>query len=176
MSNSWSTIKRARTLGLRHPDAPASVKAIAMHLASYAEGSTGTRIYPGVARLVEESGFAKSTVDLAIKWLRDHGEIRQDKAGRRGSAACFTYLGLHLAPDRSVAGSTPAPDLRDHSARPATTHQPIEALTGSGLKSSPPSVVQAGIANPGCPLHPEAINECPECRALYGLESNLEGE
>lgn len=110
--STWSTLQRARSLGERHPDAPATVKALALYLASYARGTNGTGIYPGLETTMRETGFSKSVIARGIAWLVEHGELRRDNAGRRGSRASFTYLGVGLpngeASDPESAQPVPA--------------------------------------------------------------------
>ena len=90
--NAFATIRRARSLKERHPDAPPSVALVALVMATYADGRTGTSIRPGYERVAEQTGLYIGTVKDAVRWLEARGELRRDKEGHRGSAACFTFL------------------------------------------------------------------------------------
>lgn len=107
--DTFATIRRARALRERHPDAPPSVCAVALLLGTYADGRTGAMIRPGFARVAEETGLHVDTVRDAIRWLEAKGELRRDKEGHRGSAACFTYLGVagDVAPEATASPEAP---------------------------------------------------------------------
>jgi hypothetical protein len=121
-NDAFATIRRARSLLERHPDAPASAAHVALVMATFANGRTGTSIRPGLARVEELTGLDRRTVQRAVRWLEQRRELRRDKEARRGSAACFTWVGgmgrrdTALTPD----GAAPARD----GAAPGTTHQP----------------------------------------------------
>lgn len=93
MSNAFATVKAARSVGRRHPDVPAYVAAVAQCLASYGDGRSGTMIRPSLKRVAEDLGMSLSQVQRAVRWLESRNELRRDKTGWRGSAACFTWLG-----------------------------------------------------------------------------------
>jgi hypothetical protein len=109
MSNAFSTINAARAVRERHPDARPSTVHVAITMATFANGRTGTSIRPGVANLATLTGLHPDTVQGAIQWLVARGELRRDKAGHRGSAACFTWVGgMH-------GSETPAIERKDGS-------------------------------------------------------------
>lgn len=60
-----------------------TTKAIAMFVADYADYQTGEDVYPGIARLVVETGASHSTVERALAKLRKLGLIRMTKRGNR---------------------------------------------------------------------------------------------
>jgi hypothetical protein len=91
--NVFETTRAVRGLPRRHPDAPPSVVLVAYAMASYADGATGTNIRPGVARLASDTGLHPRTVEYSISWLVERGEVRRDKAGHRGNAASFSWVG-----------------------------------------------------------------------------------
>jgi DNA-binding transcriptional ArsR family regulator len=73
----WERIIRRARLG-----APA--KAVALAMATYADGD-GSRVYPGIARLVAVTELSDRSVRGALKKLRDLGLIeRTYKGGHRG--------------------------------------------------------------------------------------------
>lgn len=98
-TNTFATIRAARSLLERHPGAPTSAVHVALVMATFANGRTGTSIRPGEAAVASLTGLHPDTVKRAISWLVEHGELRRDKPGFRGSAACFTYVGGMQGPD-----------------------------------------------------------------------------
>jgi hypothetical protein len=92
-TDAFATIRRARSLRERQPDAPASTVLVALVLATYANGRTGTNIRPGLELVADLTGVTLRQVRRHVAWLEERGELRRDKEGHRGSAACFTYLG-----------------------------------------------------------------------------------
>jgi hypothetical protein len=154
--NAYTTMQRARSLRERQPDASPSHVAIAVIMASFADGPTGTSIRPGVDRVAELTGLTLRTVQRGIRWLEERGELRRDKNGWRGSAACFTWLGG--APEKGVTeaalseqkGVTESRKGR-HSRRP-TTHTPQQP---------------SGLPGPRDGAAPQ-IGEQGECAACAG--------
>ena len=65
-TDALATIRAARALRERHPDAPPSVAAVALVLASFANGSTGTSIRPGFGRVADCTGLNVQTVKRAV--------------------------------------------------------------------------------------------------------------
>lgn len=91
--HTYTTIRKARTLRERHPDASASIAHVALVMATFANGPSGTMIRPTLKTVADLTGLHHKTVQDAVKWLEEQGELRRDKQGWRGSAACFTYVG-----------------------------------------------------------------------------------
>lgn len=120
--NAYTTMQAARALRERQPEASPSHVTIALALASFADGPTGTSIRPGYARLAEVTGLHRDTVKDGVRWLVERGELRRDKTGWRGSAACVTWLG-------GMGGSDTTPsDVKGGS----------QAAIGRGLTPPPP--------------------------------------
>ncbi len=134
-TDAFATIRRARSLLGRHPDAPPSVAHVALVMATFANGRTGTSIRPGYGRVAELTGLHPQTVKRAVKWLVAHQELRRDKAAHPGSTACFTWVGGMEVPETPpIMG---VPEVADGGAS-RTTHQPNQPSP-----SSPPGS-QAG--------------------------------
>jgi hypothetical protein len=150
--HAFATIRAARTLRERHPDAPPSAAHVALAMATYANGRTGTSIRPGVANLVEDTGLHPDTVQRAIQWLVRREELRRDKAGHRGSAACFTWVGGMGGPD--TFGAKHGADAAKARATDPT-HQPNQPHP-----SGPP-------APPGGPPGGQSTT-CAECGGPLG--------
>jgi hypothetical protein len=94
------------------------VRHVALVLATFANGKTGTSIRPGHELVAERTGFHLDTVRDAIRWLKERGELREDKPGHRGSAACYTWLG------GMVGADTPPIDgkVGSHAAKGGVSH------------------------------------------------------
>lgn len=133
-TDAFATIRRARTLRERHPDAPASAVLVALVLASYANGKSGTSIRPGLERVAEETGLALSSVRRHVAWLENRGELRRDKQGHRGSAACFTYVGgkALTSEPHSEKGARQEHERRS----PVSPHQPDQPTPSEPSGSS----------------------------------------
>lgn len=171
--NAYTTMQRARSLRERHPDASPSHVAIALALATFADGPTGTMIRPGHARLAGITGLDPRTVRRAVRWLEERGEVWRVREGRRGSAACFTY---RLHDDGGKGGLMPpkhtfrGPQSPDRGAS-GTPHQ-LHPSDPSGL----PGPRDGEAPHPGklekcsvC-LRRRALNEdgqCPDCAAVW---------
>lgn len=109
--HAYTVINAARDLTQRHPGISPSVAQVAAALATYADPQTGGRIFPGNDNLVRITSLHKSTVRAAIKELLALGEIHLDKPGRRGSAACYTWLGgMGRAEPEAEPAAAPEPD------------------------------------------------------------------
>lgn len=117
-TDAFATIRRARSLRQRHPDASPAVSLVALHAATYADGHNGTRIWPGHERIARETGLNRQTVQKSIRWLRQRGELRLDKAGRRGSASAYTYMGVGLPDDVKAVQEAPPNSKGVHEAPP----------------------------------------------------------
>jgi hypothetical protein len=168
--DAFATIRRARSLRERHPDAPLSVIAIAQNLATYADGRTGTNIRPGHERIAEQTGLHSNTVRLGIRWLEDRGEIRCDKPGHRGSAACYTFLGIGDTPASDGGnGDTPASEWDNPASRAPTnqTSQHPSGLPGPrGGEAPHPGKQTVFTCAAGCGATVEMAHEwCPTCWA-----------
>ena len=175
MNNAFSTINAAKKLKERHPDAPASVAFIGLVMATFANGKTGTGIRPGVERLAELTGYHTDTVQDAIEWLVARGELRRDKKGYRGSAACFTWVGgmqgPHTPAIRGMQGShTPNAGVSDPSHLPNLdleqlkhedrTHK-TDMRTRSSEKHVNRTCIEDGCGNTTRPWH----STCDPCLA-----------
>lgn len=99
-----------RTKGAR-PELTQGVRILAPVLASYADTSTGQRVYPSTATLAEASDLAESTVNAAKKVLEREGWIVRtraggghvgDTAGYRLAVPAWLWVQVH--------GKLPAPD------------------------------------------------------------------
>ena len=161
-TDAFATIRRARTLRERHPDAPPSAVLVALTLATYADGRTGTSIRPGFERIMEDTGLGRTAVKSAVRWLESRDELRRDKQARRGSAACFTFLGVG---EQWGSLSDPHSTNRGHSAANGghsdTPHQPDQPIP-PGLPG-PPGGSKDGKQ---CRKHPTVElfqGECWEC-------------
>jgi hypothetical protein len=134
--NAFATIDAARSLRQRHPDVKPSVYTVALVLSSFADGKTGRSIRPGVGRLVELTGFHSDTVQDAIEWLVARGELRRDKKGFRGSAACFTWVG-------GMEGShTPA--IEDGAGMQGSETPTTSKGVGEAPETSRPAILRPG--------------------------------
>lgn len=172
MSNAFDTIKAARALRERHPDAAPSAVNVGLVMATFANGRSGTSIRPGHELIAEITGLHLDTVRDAIRWLKDRGELREDKAGHRGSAACYTWLGGMVGSDtpplEGMVGSHTGNDGVSH-----PTHQPDHLLP-----SGPPGPRggRPGEAGRRCRKHPAnelGDGDCWECdyeawKAVHG--------
>jgi hypothetical protein len=155
-TDAFATLRRARTIGLRHPKVSAAAALVALHLATYADGKTGTRIYPGNDRIARETGLNERTVRRAITWLCQNGELRRDKPGARGSAACFSYvggLGGLLRPDSGRIDPPTNPSNQEQDSLTESTESGGHAASETH-RSSP-----AGSAT----SHPEELFRCLDC-------------
>jgi hypothetical protein len=168
--NAYTTMQRARSLRERQPDASPSVVALALLLASYADGPTGTSIRPGLIALIEQSGLDRRTVQRGIRWLEDCGELRRDKQGHRGSAACFTWIG------KGVTDAALSEQIGRHEGRKGChSHRPTNQTPQN------PSGVPGPRAGERCRKHPEVElykGECVQCEheeyvATHGRMSDL---
>lgn len=75
---------------IRRVSMPPTVKLMALTLATYAD-IDGTRIRPGVERLVRVTGTSLATVKRALSWLREHGLIDRVKQGNRWAKQADEY-------------------------------------------------------------------------------------
>jgi hypothetical protein len=161
MSNAFSTINAALSLHERHPDAPPSVRHVGLAMATFANGKTGTSIRPGVARLVSLTGLHSDTVQDAVEWLVERGELRRDKRGHRRSAACFTWIGGMRGSD------TPAIDgmQGSHTANAGVSHP-------HHLPNQHPSGLEGPRRGKRCGKHPDVELYKGECWACERDEYN----
>jgi hypothetical protein len=177
--NAFTTIQRARSLRTRHPEARPSVCHVALVMATYANGKTGASIRPGVARLVESTGLHRDTVQDAIEWLVKHDELRRDKPGHRGSAACFTYVGGKVESDTPPFEGMEGRHTGNAGVSDPYTNQinqPPPGLPG------PPGVAEAGESREDGP-HEEWPAEkqaasacCVEGCGLAGIVNNFDDQ
>lgn len=93
----WTDVVRRARLG-------STQKVVAMMLANYADAD-GSRVYPGIARLVFECELTYSTIKTALRKLRQAGLI--EKVGRRGDADEYRLI-LHEDLLERVSVPTPA--------------------------------------------------------------------
>lgn len=93
----WTDVVRRARLG-------PTQKVVAMMLANYADAD-GSRVYPGIARLVFECELTYSTIKTALRELRRVGLI--EKVGRRGDADEYRLI-LHEDLLERVTVPTPA--------------------------------------------------------------------
>jgi hypothetical protein len=163
--NAYTTMQRARALRERHPDAAPSHIATALLMASFADGPSGTSIRPGLDKVADLTGLHRETVKRAVRWLEARGELRRDKQGHRGSAACFTWIGGTEPPAPSPVDAKGMPHMAIGDAS-GITHQ-SHHLDPSGLPGPQPGT---------CPKHREIElyrGECVRCEhdeyvATYG--------
>lgn len=111
--NAYTTMRAARTLRERHADASPSHVAVALAMATFADGATGTMIRPGYRRVADITGLHADTVRRAIGWLVERGELRRDKDAWRGSAACFTWVGGMVGSDTPPLDGKVGPQTRN---------------------------------------------------------------
>lgn len=69
---------------------PAPVKGTALLLATYADAD-GSRIFPGIARLIRVSGKSDRQVRRDIQWLTEHGLLLTVFHGNRHAGQCKVY-------------------------------------------------------------------------------------
>jgi hypothetical protein len=167
--NAYTTMQRARSLRERHPDASPSHVAIALALASFADGPTGTSIRPGYDRIAEITGLNVQTVHRRIRWLVKRGELRRDKKGWRGSAACFTWVGGMVVPQAPPLDGMVVPHVRNGGAS-GTTHQshPSEpsGLPGPRDGESPhPGWMECSICRKRAELNADGL--CAKCQEVW---------
>jgi hypothetical protein len=150
--NAYTTVQRARSLRERQPDASPSHVAIAVIMATFADGPTGSMIRPGYARVASLTGLHADTVRRAIHWLVERGELRRDKDAWRGSAACFTYTGgapVKVGPDTPPFDGKAGPETRNGGASHHT--HPSHPLEPSGPPGPrPEEASQAGKQQETC--------------------------
>jgi hypothetical protein len=91
--NAYTTMQRARSLRERQPDASPSLVAVALALATFADGPTGAMIRPGLNRVANITGLSARQVQRHVAWLVTRGELRRDKLAWPGSAACYAWIG-----------------------------------------------------------------------------------
>jgi hypothetical protein len=133
---------------------------VALVLATYANGRTGASIRPGLELVAEVTGLSLSTIQRRVRWLEEHGELRRDKQGHRGSAACFTYIGGkagHL--DDALSGES----------RSGETGKPVTAMT----PLQPDQPTPSGLPGPRENGEPQAGEPCQMCRAVAELDAGL---
>ena len=119
--NAYTTMQRARSIRERHPDASPSLVAVALAMATFADGATGTSIRPGHDRIAAITGLSVKTVHNLVPWLVRRGELRRDKPAWPGSAACYTYIGgMVPAEEAPLVGMVPA--QAPNGARSGGTH------------------------------------------------------
>lgn len=128
-TDAFATIRRARSLTERHPDVTPSVVQVALTMATYADGKTGASIRPGLERLMHDTGLGRSTVLTAIAELIERGELRRERRGRRGSASCFTFLGVK-GPVSNTLSERKGPD--DDSIGSSQQHTTTQTSKSSG--------------------------------------------
>jgi hypothetical protein len=165
-TDAFAAVRAARALRERHPDAPPGTVLVALALATYANGRTGTSIRPGYARVAAITGLHPQTVKRAVAWLVARQELRRDKAAHPGSAACFTWVGGMEVPGAPTSEGTGVPGVPDSGVQ-GTPHQPNQPSPTS------PSGSRAGTH---CRKHPEVelyLGDCFECEretyyATYG--------
>lgn len=115
-------MQAARSLRERHPEVQPSHVAVALALATFADGPTGTNIRPGAQRIAAITGLNVQTVYRRIRWLVQHAELRRDKHAWPGSAACYTWVGGMGTPHTPTPNGLVVPESRDGDAL-RTTHQ-----------------------------------------------------
>jgi hypothetical protein len=104
--NAYTTMQAARSLRERHADASPSHVAVALALATFADGPTGAMIRPGAERIARMTGLNIQTVYRRVRWLVQRGELRRDKHAWRVSAACYTWVGGMVVPESRNAGAS----------------------------------------------------------------------
>lgn len=87
----WTDVVRRARLGK-------VVKSVALMLATYADFTTGRRIFPGVARLAVDCEISYNTAQSALTALRNVGLIERVRYGTRRKGMADEYR-LILAPD-----------------------------------------------------------------------------
>jgi hypothetical protein len=176
-TDAFATIRRARSLRERHPDAPLSAVLVALCLATFADGKSGTNIRPGFDLIAEITGFSVSTVQRAVRWLERHDELRRDKQGHRGSAACFTFIGGkpvtsdalsdekagHLddtlsEESRSLEVVKPVTAMTPHQPNQPRPSEPSVPPASDELETGEPWVCSAGHVNG------QFWDQCDECQ------------
>jgi hypothetical protein len=100
MSDIFASVRWARQLREREPEAGPQHALLLLVMATYADGDTGGSIRPTLDRLASETGLHRRNVTKLVRWLEDHGEIQRVKEGHRGSAAMFR---LRLEKDEPAA-------------------------------------------------------------------------
>lgn len=163
--DAFSTIRHARALRDRHPDAPRTAAHILLLLATYANGRTGSSIRPGHALIGQHTGLGRNAVRLALRWLEAHGELRCDKRGHNGSAAHYSILGLTEVGARGESVG-------------AQRGAPYNQTNGESLRDSQPGSGQSSYRR--CPYcdsskvtrvdYDYAPYECKGCQTLIKLE------
>lgn len=126
-------------------------------MATYAHGYSGTNIRPGFELLAELTGYSKSNVRRAIRWLEQHGEVERTLEGHRGSAACFRLTGVRSGDEKTL------------------THEPLseaKALTSAEKKLTAELPTTTSASSPSGPVGPPGLDpegrrdpgkSCPKC-------------
>jgi hypothetical protein len=157
--NAYTTMHRARGLRERHPDATPTHALVALTLATFADGPTGTSIRPGYERVAELTGLHVDTVRRAIYWLVARDELRRDKPAWRGSAACFTYTGGMVGSDAPpFRGKVGAGIGNGGADDPTHQSHPSDSSGLPGLRSSSGDEARhprGGVRGKWCRKHPE---------------------
>ncbi|WP_047890194.1 hypothetical protein [Rhodococcus sp. ARP2] len=101
---------------IRRVSMPPTVKLMALTLATYAD-MDGTRVRPGVDRLIRVTGTSLATVKRTLSWLREHGLIERVKQGNRWAGHADEYqlsipvnlldMDLLMPDERTESGSHP---------------------------------------------------------------------
>ena len=120
-------------------------KLVALLVASYADGD-GSRVYPGVPRLVVESGLSDRTVRRHLGWLREHGLLAVIRRGGRGRNATWQLV---LA-EQAAALDPPSPDQHRAAVvqlaaatrrRPQPVDKPVENPSDGAVAAPASSVI-----------------------------------
>jgi hypothetical protein len=143
----WERLVRRVRLG-------APTKSVAAHLAQYADRD-GTRVRPGVARLVAVTELSERSVHAALKKLRHFGLIEQvNKGGRAGDGRAYATVYRLTIPANVLS----LPGVLGPDEETALDPQDVQVETSSqpapGASQPAPGASQPAPGAPHQPLNP----------------------
>jgi hypothetical protein len=145
----WERVIRAVVL-------PATVKHVALNLATYADAD-GTRVFPGNEAIASDTGLSDKTVRRALERLRDVGLIVRvvsgQRMGRRGVADGYELAIPADLLERvllvSQQGRTPVTVTGDSDGTPVTVTADPEPNTGHTFPEHRSDVPQPPVTRSG---------------------------
>lgn len=146
----WTSVIARSTL-------PANIKLIAFTVTTFANGN-GSRVFPGISRLVVRSGFSRSTVSRALKYLKDLGLIELVRAGNRRRGRADEYR-LIFAPD--LMDRLDLRSLEDEAAEVEAENE-RHRTASSSRQSKHRSTVSIMTVEQVPPEPPEPVDNSPE--------------
>ena len=166
---------------IRELDFPASVKCTAYALATYVNGKTGARGYPGRDKLSRATGLSKHTLTAALAALEAGGLVfRKGHGGGRGVPMAAPYdLAVGVT---GLTDTTETERIVRQVFKAKTERKTSDSPTSNGVKRSDFALKRSGfrtkevgLSDPIMHVTSLTTSSSDEGRATAGVEGNRTG-